>query len=198
MRVGLTGGIGSGKSTVAALLAAKGAVVVDADAVSRACTAPGGAAIAFIRDTFGDDLIDAKGALDRQKMRELVFQDSTARKRLEAIIHPLVAHEMERDVAVQLAAGASCVVFDIPLLVESAHWRSRLDFILVVDCEAQTQIARVVRRSGLTESEVRGVMATQASRAKRLSAADHVLYNDGLTLDQLEVLTAQIYARFGL
>lgn len=198
MRVGLTGGIGSGKSTVAALLAARGAAVVDADAISKACTAPGGAAIASIRDIFGDELIDATGALDRQKMRERVFQDSTTRKRLESIIHPLVAQAMERNAAVELAAGVPCVVFDIPLLVESAHWRSRLDSILVVDCEAQTQVTRVMRRSGLSESEVRGVMAAQASRAKRLSAADHVLYNDGLTLDQLEVLTTQFCARFGL
>lgn len=197
-RVGLTGGIGSGKSTVLAMLAARGAAVIDADAISRSTTAAGGAAIEAIAREFGADFITAEGAMDRERMRAHAYADAQARRRLEAIIHPLVGQESERQVTAALAAGAPCIVFDIPLLVESGRWRSQVDKVVVVDCKPETQLARVVARSGLAPDAVRGIMAAQATRAQRLAAADIVICNEGLTLEQLEAEAAQAAKRFGL
>jgi dephospho-CoA kinase len=198
MRVGLTGGIGSGKSTVAAFLAECGAAVVDADAISRAATATGGSAIAPIRGAFGTDMIDAKGALDRVKMRAKVFQDTEARKLLESIIHPLVGAAIEAATQEAQTGGARCVVLDIPLLVESAYWRKRLDKVLVVDCSTETQIRRVMQRSALQTQEVQAVIDSQAPRLTRLAAADCVISNEDLSLLQLEAATRQMGAHFGL
>ena len=194
-RLGLTGGIGSGKSTVAQMLAALGATVIDADAIARSVTASGGAAIPLIREAFGPELIAADGSLDRNRMRELAFADAGARKRLEAIVHPLVGQETARQAA---AAQGPLLVYDIPLLVEGGHWRARLDRVLVVDCSPETQISRVVQRSGLTPEAVRQVIAAQASREQRLAAADLVIFNDGLTIDELRAQVREIGQRFGL
>jgi dephospho-CoA kinase len=198
LRVGLTGGIGSGKSTVLAMLAARGAAVIDADAISRATTAAGGAAIAAIARTFGPEFITADGALDRERMRARAYAEPQARKDLEAIIHPLVGAESERQVQAALAAGARCIVFDIPLLVESGRWRRQVDRILVVDCHAATQVQRVVARSGLAPAQVEAIMAAQAPRALRLAAADVVVFNEGITLEQLQAQVAQAARAFGL
>ena len=198
-RIGLTGGIGSGKSTVAGLLADCGAVVIDADVISRQVTAPGGAAMAAIAAQFGAQAITADGAMDRDAMRALVFDDPAARLRLEAIIHPLVSAETARQSALAEHAGSRCIVFDIPLLVESGRWRRQLDNVLVVDCEEETQVARVVaRHAGWTAQAVQKVIAGQASRAARCAAADTCIYNDGLSLQALRLVVTQAAQRFGL
>lgn len=198
MRLGLTGGIGSGKSTVAAMLADRGAAIIDADAISRQTTAAGGSAIEAIREAFGMGFITAEGALDRERMRALAFSDPTARRRLEQIVHPLVGLETRRQADAAIAAGQHCIVFDIPLLVESAHWRTSLDCVLVVDCNPETQIQRVMQRNGLRREEVEGILANQASRLRRLRAADHVICNDGISLPQLALIVGQLAGRFGL
>ena len=186
MRLGLTGGIGSGKSTVAQFLQAEGAAIIDADQIARAVTAPGGSAIAAISAEFGADFIDARQALDRDKMRQLAFQDPTARKRLEQIIHPLVDAVATQQTQMALAAGKTLIVHDIPLLVESARWRAQLDRILVIDCTELIQIERVTQRSGLSAAAVQAIMAAQAPRALRLAAADDVICNEGISLTQLQ------------
>lgn len=183
LRIGLTGGIGSGKSTVATLLAGCGAHVVDTDAISRRLTLPGGAGIEPIRQAFGADFIDADGALARPRMRSLVFADATARDRLEAILHPLIGTETAREAAA--APARATIVFDVPLLVESGRWRERVDKVLVVDCSEDTQIERVMARSGWSESAVRAVLAQQASRAQRRALADAVIDNDGISRAEL-------------
>jgi dephospho-CoA kinase len=198
IRIGLTGGIGSGKSTVARFLTHRGAYLIDADAISRAATATGGAAIPAIAQTFGPQTIDSSGALDRGRMREIAFNDPHAKKQLEAIIHPLVGLAIEQAQIKADALSAPCVVYDIPLLLESSHWRKKLETIVVIDCNEDTQIERVRLRSGLSESEVRSVLTAQVNRMTRLQGADHVIYNDGITLGQLEALTQQISAQFGL
>ena len=198
IQLGLTGGIGSGKSTLARMLAAHGAAWIDADAVARSVTAPGGAAIAPIRATFGDAMIDTTGALDRARMRELAFGSPAARQQLEAIVHPLVGQQTALRSAQAAQDGARAIVFDIPLLVESARWRPMLDAVIVVDCDEATQIARVMARNGLERAEVERIMASQASRAQRLNAADLVVYNDSQSLQALEVQAGLIAARFGL
>mgnify|MGYP001570505155 CR=1 FL=1 len=197
-RLGLTGGIGSGKSTVAAMLARHGAAVIDADAISRQTTAAGGTAIAAIRQAFGPEFITPDGALDRDRMRERVFRDPGARRQLEHIVHPLVGLETARQTEAAIAAARRCIVFDVPLLVESGHWRARLDLVLVVDCRPELQIERAMLRSGLTRETVVGIMASQASREARLRAADMVLCNDGLSLHELAQEVQQIAGRFGL
>ncbi|MGC4394726.1 dephospho-CoA kinase [Hydrogenophaga sp. T2] len=194
-RLGLTGGIGSGKSTVAARLQARGAEVVDADALSRQSTAEGGAAIDAIRVAFGDAFIDAEGALNRAAMRERVFSDPSARQRLEAIVHPIVAAGIAQQVA---RSRARCVVFDVPLLVESPRWRPQLDRVLVVDCSESTQLRRVRARSGWDDDTIRAVIRQQASRARRLAAADLVLFNDADDLDRLHAEIDRLSSRFGL
>ena len=198
LRVGLTGGIGSGKSTVLQMLADLGAAVIDADAISRSVTAPGGAAIAAISQQFGPDFIGADGGLDRARMRAQAYADPQARKQLEAIVHPLVGAESARQAQAALDAGHACLVFDIPLLVESGRWRSQVDRLLVVDCSEDTQVARVVARSGLAPQEVRAIIAAQAPRARRLAAADTVICNEGLQLAQLRAEVAQAARGFGL
>jgi len=198
LRIGLTGGIGSGKSTVARTLVACGAVLVDADAISRAVTAAGGAAIKEIAVQFGGTMLTAEGAMDRDRMRQLAFDDPTARRRLESIVHPLVSQETLRQYTQAAAAGSACVVFDVPLLVESGRWRQQLDRVLVVDCEEATQISRVMARNGWPRESVEKVIAGQASRTQRLSAADICLHNDGLPLEALDTEVRQLAARFGL
>lgn len=198
LRLGLTGGIGSGKSTVAQMLQALGASVIDADAIARATTAPGGTAIAALSATFGIEFLTSTGALDRNKMRALVFSDASAKHRLEAIIHPLVGQEIEARFHTAQAFGNSCIVFDIPLLAESGHWRGQLDRILVVDCLESTQITRTVARSQLDPAAVQQIIQTQASRAQRLALADAVVYNEGLSLAQLRHQVEQIAPHFGL
>lgn len=201
-RIGLTGGIGSGKSTVARMLVGCGATLVDADAIARQVTAPGGAAVKQIASQFGDDVITAEGALDRDRMRQLAFNDPAARQRLEAIIHPLVSQETLRQAGLAAKAGSPCIVFDIPLLVESGRWRQQLDQVLVVDCSEAAQIARVMAReegrSGWTRDVVEKIMAGQASRAERLAAADICICNEGLSLPSLGLLVRQLATRFGL
>ena len=198
VRIGLTGGIGSGKSTVLAMLRELGATAIDADAISRATTAPGGAAIPLIAQKFGADFIAPDGALDRARMRERAYAHPEARRELEQIIHPLVGQESARQVEAALAAGARCIVFDIPLLVESGRWRRQVDRVLVVDCEPETQVARVTARSGLSPDEVRAIIAAQAPRALRLAAADLVICNEGLTLEALRYEVEQAARSFGL
>lgn len=198
VRIGLTGGIGSGKSTVLAMLQERGAAAIDADAISRAATAPGGRAIASIAQRFGADFITADGALDRAKMRERAYAHPDARRELEQIIHPLVGEEIGRQVDAALAAGARCIVFDIPLLVESGRWRRDVDRVLVVDCEPETQVARVTARSGLGPDEVRAIIAAQAPRGLRLAAADLVICNERLSLEALRNEVEQAARTFGL
>ncbi len=198
VRIGLTGGIGSGKSTVLAMLRERGAAAIDADAISRATTAAGGAALPLIAQRFGRDFIGADGALDRARMREHAYAHPGSRRELEQIIHPLVGEEITRQVDAALAAGARCIVFDIPLLVETGRWRAQVDRVLVVDCEPETQVARVTARSGLAPEEVRAIIAAQAPRALRLAAADLVICNEGLTLEVLRNEVEQAAATFGL
>ncbi len=198
-RIGLTGGIGSGKSTEAAMLAARGAAVIDADAISRSVTAPGGRAIAPIAQAFGHEMIDADGAMDRQAMREQIFKNTDAKAKLEAIIHPLVSLITAEQAQAALQNGQRCLVFDVPLLVESGErWRKQVVRVVVVDCDAATQRQRVVARSGLAVEEIDRIIALQASRAQRLACADVVIFNQGLSLAELEGQVAQVAADFGL
>lgn len=185
-RLGLTGGIGSGKSTVAAMLVAHGATLVDTDAIARSLTVAGGIAMPMLMQEFGASVADAEGALDRARMRELVFSDTTAKRRLEAILHPAIGREAQRQAD---SATSHVVVFDVPLLTESSHWRARCQRIVVVDCLEQTQVQRVMSRSGWSEEQVRSVLAQQASRERRRAIADAVVFNDGLGI---EVLSAQV------
>jgi len=182
VRIGLTGGIGSGKSTVAAALQDCGAVLVDTDAIAHALTAPGGAALPALAEAFGADIVADDGSMHRQRMRELVFADASAKRRLEAILHPMIGDEATRQAA---AAGTLPVVFDVPLLVNSSHWRRRVTRVLVVDCDETTQVQRVVKRSGWSEDQVRKVIAQQSPRAARRAVADAVIHNDGLSLQAL-------------
>lgn len=198
VKLGVTGGIGSGKSTVATMLKHCGAALIDADEIARSVTAAGGAALSALRSAFGADFIGADGALDRARMRALVFADATAKQRLEAIIHPLVGAEIAHAAAQAHHAGHRLIVFDIPLLTESPRWARQLDAVLVVDCREQTQIDRVQTRSGLTGDAIRAIMATQSSRTTRRAAADFVVYNDGLALSDLQTKARQIAASFGL
>lgn len=198
MRVGLTGGIGSGKSTVANMWIQQGATLVDADAIARQLTAPGGAAMPAIRRVFGDTMVTRDGALDRVQMRALAFNDPQAKHKLEHIIHPLVSAQAAAQTEAAVARRAPCLVLDIPLLVESGHWRQKLDAVLVIDCLPETQVARAMARSGLTQEAAQAVVAAQATRSARLAAADAVIYNDGLSLAQLESQVEQVSRRFGL
>ena len=175
--VGLTGGIGSGKTTVSSALQAHGAAVVDTDLIAHALTAPGGAAMPAIAEQFGPAFVQPDGALDRGKMRAVAFAAPAAKQRLEAILHPLIRTISEQETA-RAALSAPYVVLAIPLLIESGKWRERVDRVLVVDCSNETQIARVRRRSNLDADAVRKVIAQQATRAARLDAADDVVVNE--------------------
>lgn len=177
--IGLTGGIGSGKSTVADLLVERGAMLVDTDQIAHQLTAPGGAAIAPIRAAFGEDVIASDGRMDRAAMRALAFSQPQARKQLESILHPLIREQTDAGVAAALAAGAPYVLVAVPLLVEGGHWQGRYDRILVVDCPTETQVARVMQRSHLERSQVEAIMAAQATREQRRAAATDVVDNSG-------------------
>lgn len=198
LRLGLTGGIGSGKSTVAQMLVARGAVLVDADAAARSVTAAGGSAIDAIRSEFGPDYIDADGAMDRVRMRALAFSTPGAKQRLEAIVHPLVGKETHAREQAALLSGTRCVVYDIPLLVETSHWLDALERILVVDATVETQITRVAARNGLSPEAIQQIIAMQATRQQRLRSADAVVFNDGLTLEALKRVVDEIASHFGL
>jgi dephospho-CoA kinase len=190
--IGLTGGIGSGKSTVADMFAARGATIVDTDLIAHSMTAPNGPAMPAIIAEFGPEFADASGAMDRARMRQLVFSDAGAKARLEAILHPRI-----RDAA--LAAGAAAsgayVIYAVPLLIESGTWRARVARLLAVDCPEEVQIARVMARNGLPEAQVRAIMAAQVSRAERLAAADDVIVNNA-GIDILEAQVDRLHALY--
>ena len=199
VRLGLTGGIGSGKSTVGNMLATMGAVLIDADQISRDSTGAHGAAIEAIRATFGEAFVDVSGAMDRTLMRELVFNQPDARAQLEAIVHPLVAQQSHLKTQEALASGARMIVHDIPLLAESGRWARQLDAVLVVDCSTETQLERVARRSGFAPEVILAIIAAQASRSARRAVADAVITNDAdCTLDALQHQVRQAARLFGL
>ncbi len=175
--VGLTGGIGSGKSTVADMFAARGVRIIDTDLISRQLTQAGGEAIPAIRDTFGAHLIDPQGALDRNRMREIVFGDPVEKKRLEAILHPLIFSQTRQQAASPTDAPYTLIV--VPLLFESGRYANWLHRVVTVDCPEASQITRTIRRSSLDETAVRAIMAQQLSRPERLRLADDVIHNDG-------------------
>lgn len=189
-RIGLTGGIGSGKSTVATMLVGLGASLVDTDAIARALASPGGGAMPAIAAAFGAEMVGADGGLDRDRMRALAFADPQAKRRLESILHPLIGQECERQAD---AATGALVVFDVPLLVESRRWRALVDRVLVVDASEEIQLQRVVARSGWKPEAVQAVIAQQAGRPLRRAAADAVIYNENLTLAQLEDEVRQLW-----
>ncbi|HTN66079.1 MAG TPA: dephospho-CoA kinase [Burkholderiaceae bacterium] len=174
--VGLTGGIGSGKSMVADLFAQRGAAIIDTDQIAHQLTQADGAAMAAIRAAFGAEFVSANGAMDRVKMRQRVFSDGAAKKQLEAILHPLIQSECERAAS---SARGSYLIFVVPLLVESGRWSQRVARVLVVDCPEAMQVERVMRRNSLDAAQVQAIMAAQATRAARLAAADDVITNDG-------------------
>jgi len=187
LRLGLTGGIGSGKSTVAQMLAARGGAVIDSDVIARSVTAANGSAMPAIRAAFGKEFVTPEGALERERMRALVFSDPSAKLRLEAIVHPLVGLATQAQAQSAIQAGRTLLVFDVPLLVESPRWRKLVDKVLVVDCLESSQVARVMARSGMTSDAVQSIIRAQATRAQRLAAADIRLFNEGLDLEQLRL-----------
>ncbi|HTH39903.1 MAG TPA: dephospho-CoA kinase [Rhodocyclaceae bacterium] len=193
--IGLTGGIGSGKSAAAAAFAAHGAAVVDTDAIAHQLTAAGGAALSALAAAFGPTIIAADGALDRAAMRQRVFAEPAERQRLEGILHPLIRRESDRQVAAARTSGVPYVMLMVPLLVESGSYRERVDRIVVVDCAESTQVARVVARNGFSEEQVRAILAAQASRSARLAVADEVVDNDG-DLVHLQEQVAQLDRKF--
>lgn len=194
-RLGLTGGIGSGKSTVAQCLVEHGAALIDADDIARRCTLAGGLAMPVIASAFGPKFVLPDGAMDRARMREHVFSTPDAKEKLESIIHPLVQDEVQR---LADAITAPCLVFDVPLLVESARWRHLLDRILVVDCAVETQVARVTARNGWPRSQIEAIVNQQSPREHRLAAADWVLANEGIDMATLRALVRRLVPRLGL
>lgn len=188
--VGLTGGIGCGKTTVADMFGALGASLVDTDAIAHALTAPHGAAMPAILQEFGAGFATPEGAMDRAKMRALVFADATARARLEAILHPRI-----RDATAAAAAIATgpYTIFVVPLLIESGTWAGRVTRVLAIDCPEEMQVARVMARNSMPEAQVRAIMATQVTRAQRLAAADDVVVNDA-GLDALRPQVERLHA----
>jgi len=190
--VGLTGGIGSGKSAAADEFGKLGATVVDTDAIAHELTKAGGAAMPQVRRLFGEDYADAQGAMDRAKMRALAFRDPGARQKLEQLLHPLIRAESQRRIA---AARGAYVVHVVPLLVESRDYRQRVSRVLVVDCPEDVQLERVRQRSRLSEEEIRRIMRSQASREDRLAAADDVIDNSG-SLDALHKQVRELHARY--
>lgn len=191
LKIGLTGGIGSGKSRVADFFESWGASIIDTDLIAHSLTAPGGRAIESIREAFGPGVIASDGSLDRGAMRELVFGDADARLRLEAILHPMIG-QVTREQAQQ--ARGCYLVFVVPLLIESGRWRDKVDRICVVDSDPATQIARVQARSGLTQEAIERIMSVQVGREARLAAADDIVVNDGdTTLDQLQARSRALH-----
>jgi dephospho-CoA kinase len=175
------------------MLHARGAAIIDADAIARSVTAPNGAAMPAIAQTFGKDFITTDGALDRERMRAHVFKEPSAKQALEAIIHPLVTQETQRQAQAAIDQGFRTLVFDVPLLVESGtRWRTQVDRVLVVDCAETTQIERVVARNGLSRETIQNIISAQASRAQKLAAADWVIHNEKLTLQTLRDQVAQL------
>ena len=198
-RIGLTGGIGSGKSTFGALLQKRGAALVDSDQIARQVTGPGGAAIAAIVQRFGPEFVDDTGALDRGRMRELAYSAPDARTALEAIVHPLVSLHSSQQAQAAEDAGTRVIVFDVPLLVESGRWVQRLAAVIVIDCPPAVQIQRVMSRSGLNRSTVEAILAAQSPRNIRRASADIVVHNgDNCTLADLHKMAEQVATRLGL
>ncbi len=185
--IGLTGGIGSGKSTVADLFAAQGVTLVDTDLIAHALTGPGGAAMAPIQASFGSSVIAADGRLDRAAMRQIAFSDPKARQGLEAILHPMIRAQSDREVA---AASGVYTLLVVPLMVESGKWRERVHRLLVVDCPREVQIDRVMQRSHLPREQIEAILAAQASREQRLAAADDIIDNAGSP----DALPGQVHA----
>ncbi|CAH2773624.1 MAG: Dephospho-CoA kinase (EC [uncultured Caballeronia sp.] len=192
--IGLTGGIGSGKSTVADMFAVRGVPLIDTDLIAHRITAPGGVAMPLIASEFGQDFVAANGALDRAKMRTLVFADDTAKAQLEAIVHPLIRAETERQ---RHAAQGAYHIVVVPLLVELGEWAARVSRVLVVDCPVETQIARVMQRRGFTRDQVLAIIAKQATWEARLAAADDVVLNDeSATLETLAQDVDTLHTRY--
>ncbi len=197
-RVGLTGGIGSGKSTVASLFQECGVLVIDSDVISHQMTQSGGIAIAAIRTTFGDDYIDTSGALNRMLMRQLIFSNHAAKLKLEAILHPLIRARILAqvdDANINSTLASPYLLLVIPLLFETLNYRELVQRTLVVDCAETTQVARTMQRSGLDEQTVRTIMASQITRAERLRLADEIIQNNG-NLDTLRQQIAKLHQHY--
>ena len=192
--VGLTGGIGSGKTAVSDLLAQMGAGIIDTDLIAHQITAPGGIAISPIQAKFGSEFIEPSGALDRAKMRALVFGSPDARKSLEEITHPLIRLETLRQAKELADTGVPYLVFVVPLLIESGSWLGQIDYLVVVDCPEETQIQRVMQRSNLSRTEVEGILNAQASRQERLQLANAVIENQG-SLAELKLAVEQLHQK---
>jgi dephospho-CoA kinase len=190
LKIGLTGGIGSGKSTVAAMLVPLGAALIDTDTIARRLTAAGGAALATLKREFGDMVLAADGSLDRAAMRSRAFADATVRQRLEAVLHPMIGAEAQREAD---ASSSAVLVFDVPLLAESKHWRGRVDRVLVIDCSTDTQIERVATRPGWTREAAAAAIAAQSTREARRAIADAVIFNDGISLAALQAHTEALW-----
>ena len=205
-RVGITGGIGSGKSTVTTQLKSLGAGVIDADAISRHLTSSHGEAMNAIVEKFGDEYQLADGSLDRSRMRELVFNQKERRNELEQILHPFIQNDMQNQFETMQECGEKLVVYDLPLLAESLKWRKNLDKIIVVDCSIETQVSRVLARDAqntnnpkpMTRDLVINIINSQASRKDRLKLADVIILNDDITRQQLNEEIAQISKQLGL
>ncbi len=190
--IGLTGGIGSGKTAVSNLLGELGAGIIDTDLISHQITAPGGEAIPMIAKAFGDDFIDSQGALIRSKMRTLVFEDIKARELLEQITHPLIQQETVKQAMKLAKSGVPYLVFVVPLLIESGSWVKVIDYLVVVDCPEESQIQRVMHRNNMTRVEVENILKAQTSRNTRLAAANSVIENQG-KLDELKSAASKLH-----
>ena len=190
--IGLTGGIGSGKTVVSDLLAGHGAGIIDTDKISHQITAPGGKAIPLITKTFGAGFIDPQGALNRPKMRTLVFEDPIARQALEQITHPLIQEETAKQALGLAKPGVPYLVFVVPLLIESGFWTKLIDYLVVVDCPEETQIQRVMHRNNMTRLDVENILKAQTSRNARLTAANAVIENQG-SLDELKSTVLKLH-----
>jgi dephospho-CoA kinase len=190
LKIGLTGGIGSGKSTVAEMLVRLGAALIDTDAIARSLTVPGGPALPALRREFGDATFAADGSLDRASMRARAFEDPALRRRLESVLHPMIGVEAERQAN---ASSSPVLLFDVPLLAESDHWRARVHRVVVIDCSSATQIERIATRPGWTRDSAAAVIAAQASRESRRAIADAVIFNDGIDLPGLQAHTEALW-----
>lgn len=190
LKIGLTGGIGSGKSTVAAMLVPLGAKLIDTDAIARALTAVDGAALPALQREFGDTVFNTDGSLDRTAMRSRAFADATVRHRLEAVLHPMIGAEAQRQAD---SANCAALVFDVPLLTESSAWRARAHHVLVIDCSVETQIERISARAGWTREAAARTIAAQATREARRAIADAVIFNDGIGKVELQAHTEALW-----